>query len=129
LILSQDQRNTHFSSSFPYIFFIFSLNMKSLIEQIPPIFKNMYVLGTVFFIVWLMIFDSNDILTQLSLRKKEADLQQTQRYYQKQIETVKTDREALFSNQDLLERIAREKYYMRAEGEDVYVMVPESTDE
>ena len=103
--------------------------MKSLIEQIPPIFKNMYILGTVFFIVWLMIFDSNDILTQLSLRKKEADLQQTQRYYQKQIETVKTDRKALFSNQDLLERIAREKYYMRAEGEDVYVMVSESTDE
>ncbi len=68
----------------------------------------MYVLGTVFFIVWLMIFDSNDILTQLSLRKKEADLQQTQFYYQKQIETVKADREALFSNQDLLERIARE---------------------
>jgi cell division protein DivIC len=103
--------------------------MKSLMKQTPPIFKNMYVLGTVFFIVWLMIFDSNDILTQLSLRKKEAELQQMQRYYQKQIETVKTDREALFSNQDLLERIAREKYYMRAEGEDVYVMVPESTDE
>ena len=103
--------------------------MKSLIEQIPPIFKNMYVLGAVFFIVWLMIFDSNDILTQLSLRKKEADLQQTQSYYQKQIETVRADREALFSNKDLLERIAREKYYMRAEGEDVYVMVPESTDE
>ena len=103
--------------------------MKSLMQQIPPIFKNMYVLGTVFFIVWLMIFDSNDILTQLSLRKKEADLQQTQFYYQKQIETVKADREALFSNQDLLERIAREKYYMRAEGEDVYVIVPESTEE
>ncbi|MBT5505567.1 MAG: septum formation initiator family protein, partial [Flammeovirgaceae bacterium] len=45
------------------------------------------------------------------------------------IETVKTNREALFSNQDLLERIAREKYYMRAEGEDVYVIIPESTDE
>ena len=103
--------------------------MKSLIEQIPPIFKNMYVLGTGFFIVWLMVFDSNDILTQLSLRKKEADLQQTQSYYQKQIETVRADREALFSNKDLLERIAREKYYMRAEGEDVYVMVPESADE
>ena len=89
----------------------------------------MYVLGTIFFIVWLMIFDSNDILTQLSLRKKESELQQMQRYYQKQIETVKTDREALFSNQNLLERIAREKYFMRAEGEDVYVIVPESTDE
>ena len=103
--------------------------MKSLIQQIPPVFKNIYVLGTVVFIIWLVIFDSNDILTQLFLRKKEAHLQQTKVYYEKQIKTVKADRKALFSDQDLLERIAREKYYMSAEGEDIYVIVPASVDQ
>ena len=103
--------------------------MKSLIQQIPPYFKSIYVLGTLSFIFWLTIFDSNDILTQFSLRKKEADLQQTKGYYQKQIEIVEADRKALFSNQDLLERIAREKYYMSAEGEDVYVIISASEDQ
>ena len=103
--------------------------MKNLIKQIPSFFKNIYALGTLFFIVWLTIFDSNDILTQLSLRKKEADLQQRIGYYQKQIKIVEADRKALFSNQDLLERIAREKYYMSAEGEDVYVIISASEDQ
>ena len=103
--------------------------MKSFIKQIPSFFKNIYVLGTLFFIVWLTIFDSNDILTQLSLRKKEAELQQRKGYYQKQIKIVQADRKALFSNQDLLERIAREKYYMSAEGEDVYVIISASGDQ
>lgn len=103
--------------------------MKSFIKQIPSSFKNIYVLGTLFFIVWLTIFDSNDILTQLSLRKKEAELQQRKGYYQKQIKIVEADRKALFSNQDLLERIAREKYYMSAEGEDVYVIISASGDQ
>ncbi len=102
--------------------------MKSLIKQIPSFFKNIYVLGTLFFIVWLTIFDSNDILTQLALRKKEADLQQRKGYYQKKIKIIEADRKALFSNQDLLERIAREKYYMSAEGEDVYVIISASGD-
>ena len=103
--------------------------MESLIKHITSFFKNIYVLGTFFFIVWLTIFDSNDILTQLSLRKKEVDLQQRKDYYQKQIKIVEADRKALFSNQDLLERIAREKYYMSAEGEDVYVIISASGDQ
>tara|TARA_B100000941_G_C28232555_1_gene412303 strand:- start:248 stop:559 length:312 start_codon:yes stop_codon:yes gene_type:complete len=103
--------------------------MESLIKHIPSFFRNIYVLGTFFFIVWLTIFDSNDILTQLSLRKKEVDLQQRKDYYQKQIKIVEADRKALFSNQDLLERIAREKYYMSAEGEDVYVIISASGDQ
>ena len=73
--------------------------------------------------------DSNDILTQLFFEKKKFELQQRKGYYQKQIKIVEADRKALFSNSDLLERIARGKYYMSAEGEDVYVIISASGDQ
>lgn len=92
-------------------------------NQIPKYLKSYYVLGGFCFFMWLLIFDSNDILTQLSLRKKETDLQETKAYYQLEIEKVKAEREALFNNKELLERIAREKFYMKEEGEDIYIIV------
>ena len=85
--------------------------------------KNFYVLGGLFFFVWLLAFDSNDLITQYRLSKKQSELEETRDFYLEKIEEVKADREALLNNDDLLERVAREKYYMKEDGEDVFVVV------
>jgi cell division protein FtsB len=38
---------------------------------------------------------------------------------------VKKDREELLSNQELLEKFAREKYLMKKKTEDIYLVVEE----
>jgi len=75
-------------------------------------------------LAWLTFFDSNDLLSQYRLATKKRDLEQRKKFYQEQIEEVKHDRVAL-EDPEQLEKIAREKYFMKRENEDIYVIVPE----
>lgn len=87
--------------------------------------KNFYLISGVAFLVWMLFFDSNDIYSQYQLKSKLTELESEKSYYQEKIEEVNEDREALLNNQELLEKFAREKYYMKKDGEDVFVVVEE----
>ncbi|MFT5568022.1 MAG: cell division protein DivIC [Cyclobacteriaceae bacterium] len=107
------------------LFLYFRCMIQRLWGRIPKIFKNFYVLAGAFFLIWLTVFDSNDLITQYRLSNKQAELESTKDFYLEQIEDVKSDREALLNDEALLEKMAREKYYMKKEGEDVFVVVEE----
>ena len=93
--------------------------------KLPPITKNFYFLATVFFFVWMLFIDNNDFITQISLRQKLNNLEDERSYYIEKINEVKEEREELLSNDELLEKFAREKYLMKKESEDLYVIVEE----
>lgn len=99
--------------------------MKHLIGRIPKIFRNFYFIAGTFFLVWLVFFDSNDVLTQITLSKKKSELETSKAYYEDKIKEVEEDREALLKNEELLEKIAREKYLLKKDDEDVFVVVEE----
>ncbi len=73
----------------------------------------------------MIFFDSNDIITQFRLSNKQSELESSKEFYEEKIIEVKNDKEALTNDKDLLEKIAREKYLMRKENEDVYIVVEE----
>lgn len=97
--------------------------MKKLLDRIPPILKNFYLLSTFFFIVWLAFVDSNDLFMQAELSGKKSELEEARQFYQDKILEVKNDQAALNNNPDLLEKLAREKYLMKKPNEDLYVVV------
>ena len=99
--------------------------MKDFYHKIPPVFKSFYFLSTLFFLVWMLFFDSNDLITQLKLSNKLSDLESTKEFYENKIVEVKNDREALLNNPQLLEKLAREKYLMKKESEDLFIVVEE----
>ena len=105
------------------LFHYFSLMKQIKLKSVTRYFKNFYVLATAFFFVWLLAFDSNDLITQYRLSRKQAELEEYKGYFQVKIDEVKADREALLTNDALLEKVAREKYYMKEDGEDVFVVV------
>lgn len=109
------------NSFFTYLYVM----MKRFFDRIPPFFRNFYVLAITAFLVWMLFFDSNDIVTQTRLSSKLSDLKQAKSFYEEQIVEVKNDREALLHDKDLLEKIAREKYFMKKGGEEVFVLVEE----
>ena len=92
-------------------------------EQIPPIFKNFYFVTSVIFLIWMLFFDSNDLFSQFRLSSKLRTLEHEMEYYQEKIEEVKDDREELLSNDELMEKYARERYFMKKPNEDLYVIV------
>lgn len=97
--------------------------MKRYIDQIPSFLRSFYFLSTLFLLFWLAFMDSNDFFFQSELRAKERELIKAKEFYEEKILQVKNDREALINNPYLLEKIAREKYLMRKEGEDLYIIM------
>lgn len=91
--------------------------------------KNKYFIVTAAFLVWMMFFDRNDIMSQYEYRTQLNKLNEEKEFYTKEIEQVKTDLEELTTNRTRLEKFAREKYHMKKENEDVYVIIPEKKEE
>ena len=85
--------------------------------------KSFYFIAGALFIVWMLFLDSNDLYSQYKLNKKLRDLESDRTFYAEKVEEVRKDREELTSNKELLEKFAREKYLMKKESEDLYVIV------
>lgn len=93
--------------------------MKRLID----LFKNKFFLVTVAFIVWMMFFDTNDLLSQYKCHNEVVKLEKERDFYLKQTAQVSKDLDELTSNREKLEKFAREKYLMKRDNEDVFVVV------
>lgn len=91
-------------------------------KRLPKFVKNPYFLLTFGFVFWMLFFDSEDLFKQYQLARKVKQLYEEKTYYLKQIEIVKKEREELMSDADLLEKFAREKYFMKKPTEDVYIV-------
>ncbi len=94
-----------------------------LIQNIPAWLKNKYLLTAVGFAIWVLFIDDRDFITTHFRHKQELKkLEQSKKYYQQQIAATKTELERLKSNPTTLEKYAREKYFMKKDNEDVFVI-------
>lgn len=75
------------------------------------------------FLVWMLLFDRNDIISQYKHLSELNKLKQNKEYYRKDIDIINNDIKELSTDQNLLEKFAREKYLMKKDNEDVYVIV------
>jgi len=76
-------------------------------------------------VVWIVFFDKNDLKTQLELRDDVKKLQEERNYYAAEIKQITSDISELNTNPETLEKFAREKYLMKKDNEDVFVIVEE----
>lgn len=93
-----------------------------MLKKLPPIFKNFYSVGILFFIVWMLFFDSNDLISRYRMGAKLRELESEKEYYLEKIEEVKKDQNELMGNNESLEKFAREKYLMKKESEDIFII-------
>lgn len=96
-------------------------------KNILSILKNKYFLTFILLFTWLLFFDKNDILSQVELTKKLHQLEEEKQYFIDEIARSKADMSALKTDPESLERIAREKYLMKKDNEDIYIIVPDSS--
>jgi cell division protein DivIC len=89
---------------------------------LPSWMTNKYLLATTFFISWLLFFDHNDVSTTYKRSQELKDLKAKKEYYQEQIKLTQKEVDALRLNAASLERVAREKYLMKKENEDLFIV-------
>ncbi len=73
----------------------------------------------------MLFLDSNDLYTQYRLSNQLSTLNREKEFYLQKIEEVKQEREQLLTDAEALEKFAREKYLMKKETEDLYVVIEE----
>ncbi len=99
-----------------------------ILQIIPAWIRNKYFLTAVGFGIWMFFFDEQDfITTHIKQRGELQKLEESRAYYQKEIKSTKEELEQLKSDPAILEKYAREKYRMKRDNEDVYIIAEEVT--
>lgn len=96
-----------------------------MLKKLPRAFRNFYIVTGLIFLVWMLFLDSNDFLSRYKLTSKLRSLEGQKEYYLEKIKEVEKDKEELMGTPELLEKFAREKYLMKKETEDIFVVVEE----
>jgi cell division protein FtsB len=90
-------------------------------NSIFKILTNIFVIILIPFIIWMLFFDENSYLVHRKFNKEIQDLEKTITFYEK---NIAEDKETIKKLQDSLEleKFAREKYLMKKENEDIYII-------
>ncbi len=91
-------------------------------ERIINTIRNKYLIAGVAFIVWMCFFDRYDFATQFSFQKEKTKLEEEKAYYTTEIENIEKSIKDVQYNPSEIQRIAREKYKMKKDHEDVYIV-------
>ena len=92
------------------------------VKNIISLFRNKYILALTVFAILMLFIDRNDIFNQLQRKKQLNELLESKKYYQQQIEQTKKNLADLQNNAAALEKYAREKYLLKRDNEDVFVV-------
>ena len=92
------------------------------LSAIPSWVYNKYLIAIAVFVVWMLFFDRNDMLTQMERRKELRALQNSKDYYTQQIHDERRSLQDLKNNPTAIEKLAREKYLMKRDNEDIFII-------
>ena len=92
-----------------------------ILTHIPAFLKNRYLLTATGFVVWILFFDSRDLITSHFRERNELQrLEESKKYYEQQIAVTRKELEQLKTDPAVLERYARERFLMKKEKEDLF---------
>ncbi|RMG59566.1 MAG: septum formation initiator family protein [Bacteroidetes bacterium] len=75
--------------------------------------------------IWMLFFDRYNLIAQYRMEARIESLQADLAHYQRALEQVEAEQDRLQGDPEALERYAREKYFMKKAGEEVFVVVEE----
>jgi cell division protein FtsB len=92
-------------------------------DKFPPWLRNKYIITIIIFVLWLLLFDANNLLDRWRDMRIFRGLEKDKEYYIKRVEEDQRKLDELRSSDENLEKFAREQYRMKKPDEDVYIIV------
>ena len=93
-----------------------------ILSVLPSWIRNKYFLTAAAFIIWMIFFDRNDIPYQLKRINELKQLEKSEKNMDAQINDTRKELELLKSNPSTLEKYAREKFMMKRDNEDLFIL-------
>jgi cell division protein DivIC len=95
------------------------------LTHIPSWLKNKYLLSGVAFLVWIIFLDNkNDLFSQYERLNRSHELTKNEDHLSKQITETQKELDLLKNNAQSIEKYAREKYMMKKDNEDLFMLNP-----
>ena len=107
------------------MFQIMTMKAKELVVKILRPFISKYLIALVAFVVWIVFFDDNNLRQHQKNLQELAQLEEQVAFFKQKIEADKRKLYELQTNDENLEKFAREQFFMKKADEDIYVIVEE----
>ncbi|MDR2937622.1 MAG: septum formation initiator family protein [Prevotellaceae bacterium] len=99
------------------------LSQNKKLHRALRVVRNKYVLVTLVFAVWVSFFDGNSLLERAAVARKTARLEREAVYFDRVVKENKQRLHELKTDNDNLEKFAREQYLMKRDNEDVFIVI------
>lgn len=96
-------------------------------KHVRYIITNKYLITGIAFAVWMMFFDRNDLPLQIRRIRDLNKIERNEKNMAIQIANTQKELELLKTNPETLEKYAREKYLMKKDNEDLYIVTFDSS--
>jgi len=97
--------------------------IKKFLDRIPSFLKNKYLLTGVAFLILMLFLDRNNLVSQYNMRKELNGLRKELQFYRDQARMDSIELGRLLGDSLELEKLGREKYMMKRDSEDIYIIV------
>jgi cell division protein DivIC len=87
--------------------------------------RNKYAIATALFVIWVAFFDENNLVERFQNLMELSQLKESKEYYIRKIKEDTQQLKELKTNNDNLEKYAREQYLMKRSNEEIFVIVRE----
>ena len=98
------------------------MSFKDFFKSLLPLLHNKYSLSLILFFVWIVFFDSNNIIDRIYNLRNVHKLEKDIMFYNEKIIDDRTRLDELQSNPSNLEKFAREHYLMKRDNEDIFII-------
>tara|TARA_B100000609_G_C17186883_1_gene420215 strand:- start:934 stop:1236 length:303 start_codon:yes stop_codon:yes gene_type:complete len=95
---------------------------KSFYVQIINLIRNKYTITIFLFLIWMLFIDDYNLINKKSTIKKINYLQERKKFLSNEIKKDSIKKILLENNVNEQERIAREKYLMKKDNEDLFII-------
>ncbi len=92
-------------------------------KKVLTILKNRYILTALIFLLWILVFDNNNLIERYRMIRDIKQMEQDTSYYLQEIRNNAERLKELQTDKENLEKFAREQYLMKKDNEDVFVIV------
>ncbi|MBK6827361.1 MAG: septum formation initiator family protein [Chitinophagaceae bacterium] len=96
-----------------------------LLNNVPAFLRNKYFIAVAVFCMVMLFLDKNDVFTQIDRTRELNNLRRSKAFYTARIAAERKELEGLKHNPAVLEKYAREKYFMKRDNEELFI-VPEN---
>ncbi|MBC8510629.1 MAG: septum formation initiator family protein [Flavobacteriales bacterium] len=96
--------------------------IQDIIKKLPKPLRNKYLILFLLFILWVVFIDDYNLINQSKIKNTVDDLKIQKEFYISEIKSDSTELYKLQNDPAEQERFAREKFLMKKENEDIFII-------